>query len=174
MVIWVRGGPVGSYSRLQHLASQGSDTSQNGQELSPTHQQKLPQNRWSSHGIRSCGCTSSTGMLIRSGICSQSRDPSGKARGEPKQNTFAVVYMLKCSIFQTLPTYQSLQLFQNSKIADLHLGFIFCYMTLLVQPMQLPLQQPLRGWPTGPIYVTLVESTLFDGSMTLSILTTDE
>ena len=36
-------------------------------------------------------------------------------------------------------------------------------MTIFVQPMQPPLEQPLRGRPTGPIYVTLVESTLFDG-----------
>ena len=37
-------------------------------------------------------------------------------------------------------------------------------MTIFVQPMQPPLEQPLRGRPTGPIYVTLVESTLFDGT----------
>ena len=36
-------------------------------------------------------------------------------------------------------------------------------MAIFVQPMQPPLEQPLRGCPTGPIYVTLVESTLFDG-----------
>ena len=30
--------------------------------------------------------------------------------------------------------------------------------------MQPPLEQPLRGRPNGPIYVTLVESTLFDGT----------
>ena len=29
--------------------------------------------------------------------------------------------------------------------------------------MQPPLEQPLKGRPTGPFYVTLVESTLFDG-----------
>ena len=37
-------------------------------------------------------------------------------------------------------------------------------MAIFVQPMQPPLEQPLRGRPTGPIYVTLVESTLFDGT----------
>ena len=36
-------------------------------------------------------------------------------------------------------------------------------MAILVQPMQPPLEQPLKGCPTGPFYVTLVESTLFDG-----------
>ena len=37
-------------------------------------------------------------------------------------------------------------------------------MAIFVQPMQPPLEQPLKGRPTGPFYVTLVESTLFDGS----------
>ena len=41
---------------------------------------------------------------------------------------------------------------------------MFCFMAIFVQPIQAPLEQPLRGCPTGPIYVTLVESTLFDGS----------
>ena len=45
---------------------------------------------------------------------------------------------------------------------DLHFGCIFCYITIFVQLMQPPLGQPLRGRPTGPIYVKLVESTLFD------------
>ena len=36
-------------------------------------------------------------------------------------------------------------------------------MALFAQPMQPPLEQPLKGRPTGPFYVTLVESTLFDG-----------
>ena len=37
-------------------------------------------------------------------------------------------------------------------------------MAIFVQPMQPPLEQPLGGRPSGPIYVTLVECTLFDGS----------
>ena len=36
-------------------------------------------------------------------------------------------------------------------------------MAMFVQLMRPPLEQPLKGRPTGPFYVTLVESTLFDG-----------
>ena len=66
---------------------------------------------------------------------------------------------------QTLPSWKPLHQCQNFKklLSDLHIGFIFCFMAIFVQPMQPPLEQPLRGRPIGPIYVTLVESTLFDG-----------
>ena len=55
--------------------------------------------------------------------------------------------------------------FQNLKklLSNLHIGFIFCFIAIFVQPMQPPLEQLLKGRPTGPFYVTLVESTLFDG-----------
>ena len=54
---------------------------------------------------------------------------------------------------QILHTYKPLNQFQKFKkiTLELHIAFIFCFMTILVQPIWPPLEQSLRGRPTGRI-----------------------